>query len=165
MGSKLFSVFCGRWHEFVCRVFLSRVFFLAVYQIEPSAGMRKVVVTNTAQRDMVKQYPPCRHITEMKKPAEGLPIILSTICRVLAGETIPLRFMCWLRCRAVVRMAALCARFSGMSWVYLMEESWRDSQHKRQNSDGVTTQPGIFISLIRQRMDQPRLLGERYRST
>jgi hypothetical protein len=34
-------------------------FFVAVYQIEPS-GMRKVIVTNTAQRDMVEQFPPCK---------------------------------------------------------------------------------------------------------
>jgi hypothetical protein len=35
-------------------------FFVAVYQVEPSAGMRKVIVTNAAQRDMVEQFPPCK---------------------------------------------------------------------------------------------------------
>ena len=35
-------------------------FFVAVYQIEPSAAMRKVMITSAAQRDMVEQFPPCK---------------------------------------------------------------------------------------------------------
>lgn len=135
-------------------------FFVAVYHIEPSTGIRKEVITGAAQRDMVERFPPCKAYNRDEETCRSITMHPAYNMSGLTWRDDSAAIYVFAEVPCSSSYGGIMCQVLGYELSVPDGKSWRDSQLNRQKSDGANTQRGIFMFRTHPSMGQPMSRGK-----